>query len=107
VSLERGPLSLVNTIEELLGIKSSGSGIETYITAAGIRRADHVAPLSAKVGLTSPTSGCCSVGIVRSRTKATEFSFSYSCNLFLSSPFQLILHLGPYFRQSPMNNTQK
>jgi hypothetical protein len=28
VSLERGPLSLVNTIEELLGRKSSDSGLE-------------------------------------------------------------------------------
>jgi hypothetical protein len=28
VGLERGPLSLVNTIEELLGRKSSGSGQE-------------------------------------------------------------------------------
>ena len=33
-------------------------------------------PLSAKVGTTSPTGGGRSVGIVRSRTKATEFSFS-------------------------------
>jgi hypothetical protein len=31
-------------------------------------------PLSAKVGTTLPTSGGRSVGIVRSRTKATEFS---------------------------------
>jgi hypothetical protein len=29
VSLERGPLSLVSTNEELLGRKSSGSGLET------------------------------------------------------------------------------
>jgi hypothetical protein len=29
VDLERGPLSLVNTIEELLGRKNSGSGLET------------------------------------------------------------------------------
>jgi hypothetical protein len=28
-SLERGPLSLVNTIEELLGRKRSGSGLES------------------------------------------------------------------------------
>jgi hypothetical protein len=28
VGLERGPLSLVSTIEELLGLKSSGSGLE-------------------------------------------------------------------------------
>jgi hypothetical protein len=31
-------------------------------------------PPSAKVGTTSPTSGGRSVGIVRSRTKATEFT---------------------------------
>jgi hypothetical protein len=30
-----------------------------------------------KLALTSPTGGGRSVGIVRSRTKATEFSFSY------------------------------
>jgi hypothetical protein len=35
VGLERGPLSLVSTIEELLGRKSSGSGLEIEITAAG------------------------------------------------------------------------
>jgi hypothetical protein len=29
VGLELGPLSLVSTIEELLGINSSGSGIES------------------------------------------------------------------------------
>jgi hypothetical protein len=29
VGLERGPLSLVNTIEELLGRKSCGSGLES------------------------------------------------------------------------------
>jgi hypothetical protein len=28
VGVERGPLSLVSTIEELLGRKSSGSGLE-------------------------------------------------------------------------------
>jgi hypothetical protein len=49
VGLERGPLSLVSTTEELLGRKSSGSGLENR---------DH---------------GCRSVGIVRSRTQGTEF----------------------------------
>jgi hypothetical protein len=38
VSLERGQLSLMSTIEELLGRKNSGSGPE------GIRHADHVTP---------------------------------------------------------------
>jgi hypothetical protein len=75
VAVERGPLSLVSTIEELLERKSSGSGLETKNTAVGIRQADHVASsIHKKLALTSPTSGGRSVGIVRSRTKATEFS---------------------------------
>ena len=40
----------------------------------GIRCADHVTPLyQLKLALTSPTGGGRSVGIVRSRTKTTEF----------------------------------
>jgi hypothetical protein len=68
VGLERCPFSLVSTIEELLERKSSGSGLESENTAAGIRRPDHVAP-----SVLCPTSGGRSVGIVRSRTRATEF----------------------------------
>ena len=42
--------------------------------AVGTRCADHVTPLyPQKLALTSPTGGGPSVGIVRSRTKATEF----------------------------------
>ena len=45
----------------------------------GIHCADHVTPLyPQKLALTSPTGGGRSVGIVRSRTKATEFSFYYN-----------------------------
>jgi hypothetical protein len=48
----------------------------TKNTAAGIRRVDHATPFIRKMlALTSPTCGCRSVGIVRSRTEATEFSF--------------------------------
>jgi hypothetical protein len=43
VVLERGPLSLMSTIEELLERKSSGSGLETENMAIGLRHADHVA----------------------------------------------------------------
>jgi hypothetical protein len=51
MGLERGPLSLGSTIEELLGRNNSGTGLEFENTAVGIRRADHVTPaLSAKVG---------------------------------------------------------
>jgi hypothetical protein len=75
MSLERGPLSLVSTIEELLGRKSSGSGLESREYS---RRDPSRWPrdlYSQNLGLTSPTSGSSSVGIVRSRTQATEFSF--------------------------------
>jgi hypothetical protein len=41
----------------------------------GIRCADHVTPLyPQKLALTSPTGGGRSIGIVRSRTNAIEFS---------------------------------
>jgi hypothetical protein len=44
----------------------------------GIRCADHVTPLyPQKLAITSPTGGDRSVGIVRSRTKAMEFSLVY------------------------------
>jgi hypothetical protein len=51
VGLERGPLSLVSTIEELLERNSSGFYLENKNTAVGICYADHtIPPLSAKVG---------------------------------------------------------
>jgi len=53
------------------------------LTAVGTRCADHVTPLyPQELALTSPTGGGRSVGIVRVRTKATEFSFKgyiYNC----------------------------
>jgi hypothetical protein len=82
VGLERGPLSLVNTTEELLERKSSGSCLER-------REYDRRDPLRwprgtlhpQKLALTSLTSGGRSVGIVRSRTKATELKLKkYSGN---------------------------
>jgi hypothetical protein len=76
VGLERGPLSLVTTIEELLGRNSSGSALE-------IREYGHGDPFRwprhtlypQKLALTSPKSGDRSVGIVRLRTETTVFSF--------------------------------
>jgi hypothetical protein len=77
VGLERGPLSLVSTIEELLDSKLAAPVYKTENTAVGIRHADHVTPLSPqKLAITSPTSGGRSVGIVRSRTHTMEFKFS-------------------------------
>jgi len=53
--------------------KSSGSrSRKRRLTAVGTRCADHVT--SAKFGTNFPTGGGRSVGIVRVRTKATEFS---------------------------------
>jgi hypothetical protein len=77
MGLERGPLSLKSTTEELLERKSSGSSLE-------IREYDRRDPscrsrgtlYPQKLVLTSPTSAGRSIGIVRSRTQATEFSFS-------------------------------
>jgi hypothetical protein len=74
VGLERDPLSLLSTIEELLERKSSDSGLE-------IREYDRREPLCwpyntlypQNLTLTLSTSGCCSVGIVRPLTKTTEF----------------------------------
>jgi len=54
--------------------KVTAPGLENRLTAVGISCADHVTPLyPQKLALTSPTGGGRSVGIVRVRTKATEF----------------------------------
>jgi hypothetical protein len=50
VVLERGPLSLVNTIEEVLGRESSGSGLEIENTALWSVTLTTGHPLSVKVG---------------------------------------------------------
>jgi hypothetical protein len=75
VGLERGPLSLVSTTEELLGRKSSGSGLETseYDRRDPSRWARGTL-YPQKLALTSPTSCYWSIGIVRSWTQATEYS---------------------------------
>jgi hypothetical protein len=44
VGLERGPLSLVSTTEELLDRKVAAPVLKTENTAVRIRHADHVAP---------------------------------------------------------------
>jgi hypothetical protein len=75
VGLERGPLSLVSTIEELLGGKSSGSGLENReYDRRDSSRGPRGSLYTQKLALTTLTNGCRSVGRVRSRTQATEFS---------------------------------
>jgi hypothetical protein len=70
VGLERSPLSLVSTNEELLDRKVAA---KTVNTAVGIRCTDHATPLYKQMlALTSPTRGGRSVGIVRLRTKGKE-----------------------------------
>jgi hypothetical protein len=70
VGLERGPLSLMMIIEELLEWKSSGSGQENRINDRGDPlRWPRDTHYPQKLALPSPTSGGRSVGIVRLRTK--------------------------------------
>jgi hypothetical protein len=52
MGLQRGPLSLVSKIEELLGRSSSCSGLETEITAVGICHADRGTLYPKKFALT-------------------------------------------------------
>jgi hypothetical protein len=75
VGLERGPLSLVSTTEDLLGRKSSGSGLENR--EEGRRDPSHFPRGSfctQKLALISPTSGGRSVGAVPSRAQAADFT---------------------------------
>jgi hypothetical protein len=68
------PLSLVSTNGELLGRKNSGFGLESRDYGRwDPSRWPSGTPYPEKLALTSPTSGGRSVGIVRSRTQATEF----------------------------------
>jgi hypothetical protein len=70
VGLERGPLSLVSTTEELLGRNSSGTSLKNREYG---RRDPRDTLYPQKLALTSSTIGGRSVGKVRLRTKATEF----------------------------------
>jgi hypothetical protein len=73
VGLERGALSLVSIIVELLEWKSSGSGLENRECGRkDPSRWPHDTPYPQKLTLTSPTSSGRWVGIVRSRTKVKE-----------------------------------
>jgi hypothetical protein len=57
VCLERGPLSLVSTIEELLERTVAAPVEKTEIMAIGIRRADYAIPVYPQtLSLTSPIS---------------------------------------------------
>jgi hypothetical protein len=97
LGLDRGPLSLVSTTEELL--ESSGPCLENR--EYGRRDPSHwprgtIYPQ--QLAITSPTSGCRSVGIVRSRTRTIEFSFSFSFRMCLcKTPCRVIMSLNTLF----------
>jgi hypothetical protein len=71
LGLERGPLSLVSTIEEPLGRKSSCFGLQNrdYGRRGFAALTTRHPCIRKKLALTSPTSGGCS------RTQVTEFVF--------------------------------
>jgi hypothetical protein len=74
VGMERGPLNLVSKTEKLLEIKSSSFGLENQEYGHRVTSRWPRDTLSKqKLVLNSPTSGGRSIGIVRSRTQATEF----------------------------------
>jgi hypothetical protein len=83
VGLERGPLSVVSKIEELLGRKSRGSGPENREYG---RRDPSCWPrgtfYTQRLPLTSPKRGGRSVGIVRSRMIILRF---FNSTLLLSA----------------------
>jgi hypothetical protein len=83
VSLEWGPLGLVNATEELLGRNSSGFGLESreYCRRDPSRWPRGIYPQKKKLALTSLTSGGRSVGIVRLRTEATVVKSPVMLNL--------------------------
>jgi hypothetical protein len=94
VDLERGPLSLVSTIGELLGRKSSSSVLESREYG---RRDQSRRPRDAlypqKLALTSLTSCGRSVGIVRLQTQATKiYFFNFTSFGSICRDMWLVLH---------------
>jgi hypothetical protein len=91
VGLERGPLSFVSAIEELLGRNSSGSILENRDY---VHRDPSCWPPDThypwKLVLTSLTSGSHSVGIVCPRTKTTELC--YYTKVVRKIRFPMIFH---------------
>jgi hypothetical protein len=76
VGLERGKLSLVSTIKELLERKSRLRPRKPRLWPQGIRRADYATPFyPQKLVLTSPTSGGCLAAIFARGLRPQRFIF--------------------------------
>jgi hypothetical protein len=95
VGLERGPLSLVSTTDELLDRKVAPPVQKSENMAVGIRYADHAAPsIRKKLAVTSPTSGGRSVGRYSSPADSDHgvlfFLTSALLNLLSDSPCERI-----------------
>jgi hypothetical protein len=89
VGLERGPLSLVSTIEELLRRKNSGSSLESQeCSCRDPSRWPRGTLYPQKLELTWPRNGGRLVGLVCSLTQATEFFLVFSNILYCS----ILLH---------------
>jgi hypothetical protein len=82
VGLERGPFSLVSTIEELLERKNSGSGLEIgeYGRRDPLRWPRNMRYLQT-LTLTSPTGNGSSVDVVRCITLCNNIALNFECAL--------------------------
>jgi hypothetical protein len=99
VGLDKGPFSLVRTIEELLGRNSSGSGLENREYGRGDPlRWPRDTRYQKKFSLPSPTSGGRSVTIVRLWANAMEFLF-ICCRVYYT---HLNLHYIIYYNNKPL-----
>jgi hypothetical protein len=101
VGLERSSPSFMSTIEEVLERKSCGFGLENrdYGHRGSATLTTHVPLYPQTLALTSPTSCGRSVGIVRSRTWATEFGLK---TRFLINGYQLRVQCRGFELSSPI-----
>jgi hypothetical protein len=99
LGLERGILSLVSTVEELLIRKSSGFGLERReYGRRDLSSWPHDTLYPQILALTSLTRGGSSVGIFRSQTEATEF-----ISLFLYFSLSSIAPVYYSFSSDPLS----
>jgi hypothetical protein len=91
VGLERDPLGLVSTNEELLGKKSSGSGLEIReYSRRDLSYWPHGILYPRKLALTLSTSSGRLVAIVHSWTQATELFIICYCILYILVVYNIL-----------------